>query len=337
VSGAGRARRRGTLARTIGRYARRPANLAALIFLGLTGVVALAADLIAAELPIACNLDGVTHVLPVYTRPAALLDHDNHTLAARIRERGGFLLAPPVPFGPNQTRSGDRVDWLSAPDRFHLLGTDDAGRDVLARIVHGTRVAWVVGLGSMLVSALLGVLLGGAAAYFGGGLDRLVLRVVETLSAFPALFFLLALQGMLGTGSLWRLIAFIGLLRWTDVARVTRAEVLRVVNEEYVDAARALGLSHWRLLTRHVLPGAMGPVFVSATFGVAGAVLLESTLSFLGFGVPPLTASWGQLLTDAFFTDGCWWLVLFPGVALTATVLAINIVGEGLRDAAEEA
>ncbi|HUT78698.1 MAG TPA: ABC transporter permease [Polyangia bacterium] len=330
-------RRRGVLVRMLASYVRRPSNIVALAFLALTGIVALAADLLAAEKPLACNLDGKIYVLPVYTMPLALADHDNHSLAELVRERGGWTIAPPIPFGPNQTKRGGRVDWLRAPGRVHLLGTDDAGRDVLARIVHGTRVAWVVGLGSMLVSTVLGVFLGALAAYFGGRLDRVVLTLVETLSAFPALFFLLALQGLLGTGSLWRLIAFIGLLRWTDVARVTRAEVLRVVNEEYVDAARALGLGHLRVLRRHVLPGAIGPVLVSSTFGVAGAVLIESTLSFLGFGVPPLTASWGQLLTDAFFTDGCWWLVLFPGLMLAATVLAINMVGGGLREAAEEA
>ncbi len=337
MTGPGRTRRRGALVRVLARYARRPSNVVALAFLALTGAVALAADLLAADKPIACHVDGVTYVLPIYTQPPALADHDNHSLTGLVREGRGWILAPPIPFGPNQIKSGGRTSWLGAPDRVHPLGTDDAGRDVLARIVHGTRVAWVVGLGSMLISAVLGVLLGALAAYFGGRTDRLVLTLVETLSAFPALFLLLALQGLLGTGSLWRLIAFIGLLRWTDVARVTRAEVLRIVNEEYVDAARALGLGHLRLLRRHVLPGAVGPVLVSATFGVAGAVLIESTLSFLGFGVPPLTASWGQQLTDAFFTDGCWWLVLFPGVTLAATVLAINIMGEGLRDAAEEA
>jgi peptide/nickel transport system permease protein len=242
---------------------------------------------------------------------------------------------PPIPYGPDQVKVNGVVNWLEPPAWGHLLGTDDSGRDVLARIVHGARSAQIVGMGSMVLGTLLGVFLGAVAAYFGGRLDRVVLTLIETLTAFPTLFLILAIQGLLGATSLLQLVLIIGATRWTDVARVTRAEVLRIVNEDYVDAARALGIGHLRILGRHVLPGAMGPVLVSATFGVAGAILIESTLSFLGYGAPPPIASWGQLLTDAFDAEGSYWLTIFPGLALFATVLSINLVGEGLREAVD--
>jgi peptide/nickel transport system permease protein len=321
--------------RTFARYAAKPLNLAALIFLVLVILLALLADLLAAEKPLACQLDGQLYVLPALSDPPALADHDNRTITEAIAARGGWAVLPPVPFGPNQSKVAGNVGLLREPDPAHLLGTDDAGRDVLARIIHGARSAVIVGLGSMALSALLGVLIGALAAYFGGPTDRLALLLIESLTAFPTLFLILALQGLLGTGSLIQLVVIIGATRWTDVARVTRAEVLRVVNEDYVDAARALGLGHPRILLRHVLPGSIGPVLVASTFGIAGAILIESTLSFLGFGAPAPTASWGQLLTDAFANDGCYWLAIFPGLVLFATVLSINLAGEGLRDAVE--
>ena len=330
-------RRLGFLRRAFQRYKRAPLNVIGLVFLIAMILCALLADLLAAEKPIACKLDGVLHVLPALFEPPELADHDNHTITAAIAERGGWAVLPPVPYGPNQSKVAGAVGYLRAPGADHLLGTDDSGRDVLARIIHGTRSALLVGFGSMALGALFGILIGALAAYFGGPLDRITLILIETLTAFPTFFLVLALQGLLGTGGLLQLIIVIGATRWTDVARVTRAEVLRVVNEDYVDAARALGLGHLRILRRHVLPGAMGPVLVASTFGVAGAILIESTLSFLGYGAPAPTASLGQLLTDAFVNEGCYWLAIFPGLVLFATLLSINLVGEGLRDAVDPA
>jgi len=330
-------RRPGWLWRTFQRYKRGPLNVGGLVFLVAMILCALLADVLAAEKPIACELDGEIYVLPALFDPPALADHDNHTITAAIAERGGWALLPPVPYGPNQSKVGGDVGYLRSPGSGHLLGTDDSGRDVLARIIHGTRSALLVGFGSMALGALLGILIGALAAYFGGPLDRVTLILIETLTAFPTFFLVLAIQGLLGTGGLLQLVIVIGATRWTDVARVTRAEVLRVVNEDYVDAARALGLGHLRILRRHVLPGAMGPVLVASTFGVAGAILIESTLSFLGYGAPSTTASLGQLLTDAFVNEGCYWLTIFPGLALFATLLSINLVGEGLRDAVDPA
>jgi peptide/nickel transport system permease protein len=308
-------------------------NIAGLIFLSVVAVAALGADLLASDTPLAYHLDGETHFLPGVFNKKQVGNLDNETVLAAIHRPGEWVILPPVPYGPNNTKIAGRVNWLSPPGKTHLLGTDDKGRDVLARLIHGARSSLLVGLGSVSLYLLVAILLGAIAGYFGGLADRVALRVIETLSSFPAFFLILALQGLLGTTSLTQLILIIGLTRWTDVARLTRAEVLRVANEDYVLAARALGLRQWRILLRHVLPGAMEPALVAATFGVASAILLEATLSFLGYGVPETTASWGQLIGDAFNNDGAYWLSLFPGMLLFLTILSINLVGEGLRDA----
>jgi peptide/nickel transport system permease protein len=329
------ARRRGWFRESVGRYFRRPTNAVALGFLLAVAAAAVGADFLASDKPIACHLDGRLYLFPNLIDYPALADHDNRTIEAAIARRGGFAVFPPVPYGPNQVKAAGAVHPLEAPSLAHPLGTDRDGRDVLARIVHGARSAEIVSIGAMILSTLLGVLFGALAAYFGGISDRLVRIVVESLAAFPAFFLILAIQGLLGVAGPLELMILIAATRFTDIAQVTRAETLRIVNEQYVDAARALGLTHLQILTRHVLPGAAGPVIVAATFGVAGAILIESTLSFLGYGVLPPTASWGGLIADAFENDGCYWLALFPGLVLTATVLCVNLVGEGLREAVD--
>ena len=308
-------------------------NIAGLIFLSLVALAALGADLLASDTPLAYRLDGKVRILPGVLGAKQPLAMDNETALAAIRQPDEWVILPPVPYGPNQTKIAGHVTWLSPPGNGHVLGTDDKGRDVLARLIYGARSALLVGLGSVSLYLLVAILLGAIAGYYGGLADRIALRLMETLSSFPAFFLILALQGLLGAASLTQLILIIGLTRWTDVARLTRAEVLRVANEDYVLAARALGLHQWRILLRHVLPGAMEPALVAATFGVAGAILVEATLSFLGYGVPETTSSWGQLIGDAFNNDGCYWLSLFPGMLLFLTILSINLVGEGLRDA----
>jgi peptide/nickel transport system permease protein len=319
------------------RFGGRGTNVVGLVFLVLIITAALFADLLASTKPIACSLDGETYWLPAVFSPPALADIDNFTVIKELDQPGEWALIPPVPYGPNQTKVSGQVSALQAPGRAHWMGTDDKGRDVLARIIHGARSALLVGLGSVFLYLLVAIILGATAGYFGGLLDRLALQLIETLSSFPTFFLILALQGLLGATSLAQLILVIGLTRWTDVARLTRAEVLRVVNEDYVFAARALGLGNLKILLKHVLPSAMGPALVAATFGAAGAILIESTLSFLGFGTPQTTSSWGQILTDAFYNDGCYWLAVFPGMALFATIVSINLVGEGLREALDPA
>ena len=262
---------------------------------------------------------------------AELADLDNASICATFEE-GDWALLPPIPYGPLQSRIGGWVHRLEPPSWNHLLGTDDRGRDVLARMAHGTRVSLSVGLFAVLIYAMLGIMLGGAAGYYGGDLDRIINRAIEVMMAFPAFFFILSVQGLMGSTSVLQLIIVIGLTRWTDVARLVRAEVLRVRTSEFVLAARATGLKEHQILTRHVLPNSMGPVWVSCTFGVAAAVLTESALSFLGFGTPPPTASWGELLTQAYQNPHAWWLTIFPGLTIFATVTAFNVLGEAVRD-----
>ena len=315
------------------RFASRPLNLAAFIFLLMTGAAALFADFLASDYPLAYSLGGERVVLPGRFGPLSAKVLSNEEAVRFATRPGDWVLLPPIPFGPNRVKMNGTVRRLEPPGSIHYLGTDDKGRDVAARMIHGARSALTVGLGSTALYLLVAILIGAVAGYFGGALDRLSLRVIETLTSFPTFFLILAIQGIIGATGLLQLILIIGLTKWTDVARLTRAEVLRVKNEEYIPAAKALGLRNSTILLRHVLPAAAGPALVGATFGIADAILIESTLSFLGFGVPNTIPSWGRLLTDAFYNEGAFWLALFPGLLLFLTVISINLAGEGAREA----
>jgi peptide/nickel transport system permease protein len=297
--------------------------------------VALAADLLASDQPIACRVGTETFILPGLWSHASLSGQNNDDILDAIAIHGGWAWLPLVPHGPNKVRDIVGVERLATPSAKHVLGTDDSGRDVLARLIHGTRTMIAVAFGSTALYLAVAILLGAVAGYFGGLVDRVTLRLIETFSAFPTFFLILGIQGVIGVTSLWQLVLVIGLTRWTDLARVTRGEVLRLMHEDYVFAAQALGMSPRRVLWRHIMPGAVGPVLVAANFGAASAILIESTLSFLGFGVPSTSPSFGQLITDAFYGGGNPLLLLLPGSLLVATVLCIHLLGDGLRDAVE--
>jgi peptide/nickel transport system permease protein len=222
------------------------------------------------------------------------------------------------------------------PGEGHPLGTDNTGRDVLARLVHGTRISLSIGFVAVSLYVTIGTILGLLAGFFGGWVDLVVSRATEIMMNFPLLFLLLAIQGVLEKTSVFSTMVVIGLTSWTGACRLVRAEVLKVRELDYVQASRALGASNGRILFRHVLPNAVAPLFVTATFGVASAILIESALSFLGFGAPDPTASWGLLMTDGFqsiLNPDARPLIVLPGLAIFATVTAFNLVGEGLRDA----
>ena len=308
-------------------------NRVGLVVIAFLTLVALAADFLASDRPIWLKYDGEHYPFPNLVDYPELRPLTNDVLRRTMVRDEDWALMPLVPYGPLQSKADGRIAPLEPPSGDHWLGTDDRGRDVLARLVHGTRVSLSVGLVAVGLYVLIGVLLGAMAGFYGGWIDAGVSRVVEALMAFPAFFFVLIIQGLLPSASILQIMIVIGLTRWTDVARLVRGEVLRLRSAEFVLAARALGLPPRRVLFGHILPNAMGPVLVSATFGVAGAILLESALSFLGFGTPPPTASWGELLTQAFAHEGKWWLTLFPGLAIFVTVTAYNLVGEGIRDA----
>jgi peptide/nickel transport system permease protein len=227
----------------------------------------------------------------------------------------------------------DLVHRLQPPSAAHWMGTDDLGRDVFARIVHGTRVSLAVGVIAVTLSVLIGVLVGLAAGFHGGWVDGLLMRAVDVLLCFPTIFLILMVIAFLEPNVL-NVMAVIGLTSWMGLARLVRGECLSLREREFMQAARAMSLPWPRLLFVHMLPNVVTPVIVAATLGVGGAVLTESALSFLGLGVQPPTASWGNMLSAGKdYIHVAWWLTLFPGLAILFTVMAFNLLGEGLRDA----
>ncbi|MEA2413567.1 MAG: peptide/nickel transport system permease protein [Thermoanaerobaculia bacterium] len=236
----------------------------------------------------------------------------------------------PIPFGPNDI---DVANRLHPPDAQHHFGTDELGRDVLARMIHGARVSLTVGLLATMMALVVGCFFGAIAGYYGGVADWLVSRLIEVVLCFPLLFLALAIVAFFGP-SIWTIMIALGLTTWTSEARYVRGEFLRIREMEFAYAARASGARDARIIFRHLLPNALAPVLVSASFGVAYAILTESALSFLGLGVPIPTATWGSILATAKqFIEYAWWLVVFPGVAIFLTVAAFNIIGDRFRDA----
>jgi peptide/nickel transport system permease protein len=199
--------------------------------------------------------------------------------------------------------------------------------------VHGARTSLTVGLIAVIAFVGIGAMLGALAGFYGGVVDSIVSRLVETLTAFPTIVLVLVVQALLPKPTMVTMLMAIGLTRWTEVARLVRAEVLLVASQDYVVAARALGAAPLRVLRRHVLPNAVAPILVSATFGVASVVLIEASLTFLRVGLPPPTPSWGEMLSEARDHATAWWLLMLPGLAVFTSVVALNLVGEALRDA----
>ncbi|MCX8027928.1 MAG: ABC transporter permease [Thermodesulfovibrionales bacterium] len=241
------------------------------------------------------------------------------------------ILAPFIaPYEPTKI---DVNNVLSPPDIRHLFGTDELGRDVLSRIIWGSRASLKVGFIAVGIAITIGIFIGSIAGYYGGRVDSILMRFVDMMLAFPTFFLILAVIAIVEP-SLSTIMIVIGITGWMDVSRLVRAEFLSLKEREFVFAAKAIGMTDWRIIWRHILPNALSPVFVSATFGVAGAILVESGLSFLGLGVQPPEPSWGNILTSG--KDNitvAWWLSVFPGLAILLTVLSYNLVGEGLRDA----
>jgi len=242
----------------------------------------------------------------------------------------GFALWPPVQWHPNQF---DPSSLKQPPDGEHLLGTDDLGRDVLSRLIHGTVVAMLVGIIAISISSAIGITLGVIAGFFGGWIDILLSRITEVVMCFPTFFLIIAVIAFLEP-SIVNIMLVLGFVGWTRIFRLIRGEVLLVRNLDYVAAARSLGLSQTRIMFRHVLPNVVAPVLVAVPFGIAGAVLTETSLSFLGFGDPSVP-SWGEIVYQgrAYVSQGLWHLTVYPGVAIFITLTAFNLFGQGLRDA----
>jgi peptide/nickel transport system permease protein len=241
------------------------------------------------------------------------------------------IFAPVIsPYDPSEI---NRDELLESPGPDHLFGTDKLGRDVLSRMIYGSRISLKVGFVAVGITIVIGAFLGALAGFYGGVLDAVIMRFVDVMLCFPAFFLILAVIAILEP-SIWNIMVVIGLTGWMGVARLVRAEFLTLTKRDFVLAARAQGAGDFRIIFGHVLPNALGPILVAATLGVAGAILTESALSFLGIGVQPPTPSWGNILTDGQDTIAvAWWLSLYPGLAILLTVLGYNLLGEGIRDA----
>jgi ABC-type dipeptide/oligopeptide/nickel transport system permease subunit len=241
------------------------------------------------------------------------------------------LLAPLV--APYHPLKQNLNHTLARPDRTHLLGTDNVGRDVLSRVIFGTRVSLAAGFGSVIIAVLAGGLLGLLAGYAGGRVDSLVMRMMDAVLSFPPLVLALALGAVLGAGLTGVVIA-LGVVYTPTFARLMRGQVLTITAREYVDAARALGAPGWRIAWTHVLPNATAPIVVQASLSVAFAILAEASLSFLGLGIQPPAASWGSMITAGRgYLQQAPWIVFGPGAALFITVVGLNFVGDAVRDA----
>jgi len=241
------------------------------------------------------------------------------------------LLAPMLsPYDPAHI---DVEKILVGPTQAHPLGTDELGRDILSRMIWGSRISLLVGFVAVGISILIGILVGAVSGYYGGWIDDVLMQFVDIMLSIPTFFLILAVIALVEP-SIWNIMIVIGVTSWMGVARLVRGQFLSLNEMDYVTAARALGAKDGRMIFFHILPNAMSPVYVSAVLGVAGAILVESSLSFLGLGVQPPVPSWGSIITGGKDTmEIAWWISLFPGLAILTTVLGYNLLGEGLQDA----
>jgi peptide/nickel transport system permease protein len=241
-------------------------------------------------------------------------------------------LGIPFPMDPDATNLERK---LLPPNSVNWLGTDNLGRDVFSRLLNGAYISLTVGFVAVFVSLFIGVVVGAVAGYFGKWVDNLIMRAVDALMCFPTFFLILTAVALLGP-SIFNIIFVIGLVSWTGTARLVRAEFLTLRESSYVQAARALGQSGWKIIFRHILPNAAAPILVTAVLGVPEAILAEAGLSFLGFGVQPPQATWGNIIADGktYILDA-WWLILFPGLAILLAALSFYLTGDALRQAVE--
>lgn len=345
-------RSRGFWADVAHRYSRKPLAVMALVYVVLLALIAITSPLIAGTKPVVCKYKGSLYFPAIgYFLPRW---EDAMPVATELRKR----------YSPTRLEAKDPESWAiwplvfqdpyrrvradewpeqpgnpsgsnGKPSQYNLLGTTQTGIDVFAILVHGTRIALLVGFVSTGVAAAIGMTLGALAGYYQGWADVFLSRMIELMMCVPQLVLILALLAVVDKATIWHTMAVLGLTSWTGIARLTRAEFLKLRSAEYVTAARAMGASQARIMFRHIMPNALAPVLVPITFGIASAILVENALSFLGMGPPPPTASWGSLLYAGQRSLDMWWLILFPGIAIFLTVLAYNLIGEGLQEATD--
>ncbi len=259
-----------------------------------------------------------------------------------------FIVAGAVIVPETKANEVDLRARLSTPSELHWMGTDSTGRDVFNRIIYGGQISLLVGILAVSISVTLGTVMGGIAAYYGGWVDSILMRITESMLSIPSLFLLIVLGKYLGkevqtinilgrsfSGSVGIVILVIGLTSWMYLARIVRANVLSLKEMDYIAASKSLGASNVRIFFKHLVPNTLGAIIVAATLGLATAILTEAYVSFLGLGIQPPTASWGNMLTGAqsFIQRGAWWMWLFPSLFIVFTILCINLLGDGMRDA----
>lgn len=295
-----------------------------------------------ALLAIVIIASSVTGVWRLFNPP--YFDSTNYKVLLPEIEKGQWMIFPLVPYGENENITRDarqKPSWLLSKEQrgqsqgYHLLGTDTNGRDVFCRMIYGTRIAMSVGFVAVGIYVTIGIILGALAGFYRGATDILISRFIEVVMCFPTFFLILIVLAFLRP-SIINIMVVLGITGWTGIARLQRGEFLRLVNYDFVQSVRALGGSNFRIIFRHILPNGLGPILVAASFGIAAAILVEAALSFLGFGVPQPTASWGDLIYNGRNdVQGLWWLTIFPGFAIFIAVTAYNLVGEGIRDATD--
>ena len=345
-------RSRGFWAEAWLRFRHRKMAMLALLYVSGMAMVALLSPAIAGTKPIVCKYKGSLYLPAMaYFNPRwenAIFrtgDRFRNVYPENLKKKDpeSWAIWPLVYQDPyRRVRAGEWPDQPAnpaqnhgEPSRYNWFGTTRTGVDVFAQLVHGTRTALLVGFVSMGIAAAIGITLGALAGYLGGWIDVLISRLIELVMCIPALVLILALIAVLEKPTIWHLMAILGITSWTGIARLTRAEFMRISKLEFVAAAQAMGAGHWRIMFRHILRNALAPVLVPITFGIATAILIESGLSFLGFGAPPPNPSWGNLLNAGRSNLQMWWLIVFPGAAIFLTVLAYNLIGEGMQEATD--
>lgn len=324
----------------LGRLRRNRGGMAGLYFVLFMIVVWILSPMLATDQPIVCRYQGRWY-FPAVVEVFQSREGDEHWIEKsrpfnlpqfKARDElagGGFALWPVICYNEYE----QSAEFLAEPSGRHLLGTDELGRDIAARLVHGTGVSVKVGFVSMAIASIIGIAAGAAAGYYGGWVDMVISRIIEVVICFPVFMLILAIMVWLEPG-ITKVMIVIGVTRWTSIARYTRGEFIKNKQHDYVIAARSQGVGGRRIMIRHILPNSLTPVLVNVSFGIAGAILMEAGLSWLGFGVQPPSPSWGNILRSAYD-----WLQISPHmvyppcVAIFLAVCAFNLLGEGLRDA----
>jgi peptide/nickel transport system permease protein len=336
------------------RFRKRKLAMLALVYVVLLGIVGFITPLIVGTKPVILRLNGSYYFpalsfihksfenSPALTNLKDRIISSNYNPKRLAKKDPNYWAVWPViyqdpesrvtetnPFNSPENQQGDE------PNKRNIFGTTKEGVDVFAAMLYGTSNALLIGFVSTGIAAMIGVVIGSVAGYFGGWVDMFISRLIEIFLCIPSLILIIAIIKLLKEPNIFHVMVVIGLTSWTSIARLTRGEFLKIRNMEYVAAARALGAGPFRIIFRHILPNAMAPILVPITFGIASAILLESSLSFLGIGNEASKARWGYLLNQGKVALTLWWLIVFPGAAIFLSVMAYNLIGEGLQEATD--